>query len=41
MAKGMNKRKETKKPKKEAAKPAVTVASTNAKTPVPASRQKD
>jgi hypothetical protein len=41
MAKGMNKRKETKKPKKEAAKPAVSVASTNAKVTISPGKPKE
>jgi len=41
MAKGMNKRKEVKKPKKEAAKPATSVASSNAKVSIPAAKSKD
>jgi hypothetical protein len=41
MAKGMNKRKEVKKPKKEAAKPAVGVASTNAKVTISPGKAKD
>jgi hypothetical protein len=41
MAKGMNKRKEVKKPKKEAAKPAVSVASTNAKVTINPGKPKD
>jgi hypothetical protein len=41
MAKGMNKRKEVKKPKKEAAKPAVSVASSNAKVTISPGKSKD
>jgi hypothetical protein len=41
MAKGMNKRKEVKKPKKEAAKPAVSVASSNAKVTINPGKAKD
>jgi hypothetical protein len=41
MAKGMNKRKEVKKPKKEAAKAPVSVASTNAKVTISAGKPKD
>jgi hypothetical protein len=41
MAKGMNKRKETKKPKKEAAKPAVAVSSSNAKVTISPGKSKD
>ena len=41
MAKGMNKRKEVKKPKKEAAKPVVSVASTNAKVTISSGKPKD
>ncbi len=42
MAKGMNKRKETKKPKKEVAQAKVTtVSSKPSVAPVPASRQKE
>ena len=41
MAKGMNKRKEVKKPKKEAAKPAVSVASTNSKVTISPGKAKD
>lgn len=42
MAKGMNKRKETKKPKKEVAQAKVaTVASKPSVAPVPSTRQKD
>lgn len=41
MAKGMNKRKEVKKPKKEAAKPAVSVASSNAKVSISPAKAKD
>ncbi|WP_294979988.1 hypothetical protein [Tabrizicola sp.] len=41
MAKGMNKRKETKKPKKETGKAAVKVASTNAKVTIPAAKPKE
>jgi hypothetical protein len=41
MAKGMNKRKEVKKPKKEAAKPVVSVASTNAKVTISPGKSKD
>jgi hypothetical protein len=41
MAKGMNKRKEVKKPKKEAAKPAVSVSSTNAKVTISPGKAKD
>ena len=41
MAKGMNKRKEVKKPKKEAAKPAVSVASSNAKVTISPGKPKD
>jgi hypothetical protein len=41
MAKGMNKRKEVKKPKKEAAKPAVSVSSTNAKVTINPGKPKD
>jgi hypothetical protein len=41
MAKGMNKRKEVKKPKKEAAKPAVSVASSNAKVTINPGKPKD
>lgn len=41
MAKGMNKRKEVKKPKKEVAKPAVSVASTNSKVTISPGKAKD
>jgi len=41
MAKGMNKRKEVKKPKKEAVKPAVSVASTNAKVTISSGKPKE
>jgi predicted rRNA methylase YqxC with S4 and FtsJ domains len=41
MAKGMNKRKEVKKPKKEAAKPAVSVASSNAKVTISPGKSKE
>jgi hypothetical protein len=41
MAKGMNKRKEVKKPKKETAKPAVSVASTNARVTISPGKPKD
>jgi hypothetical protein len=41
MAKGMNKRKEVKKPKKEAAKPPVAVASSNAKVTISAAKPKE
>lgn len=41
MAKGMNKRKEVKKPKKEAAKPVVAVASTNAKVNISTGKPKE
>jgi hypothetical protein len=41
MAKGMNKRKEVKKPKKEAAKPAISVSSTNAKVTINPGKPKD
>jgi hypothetical protein len=41
MAKGMNKRKEVKKPKKEAAKPAVSVASSNAKVTINPGKPKE
>jgi hypothetical protein len=41
MAKGMNKRKEVKKPKKEAVKGPVSVASTNAKVTIAPSKAKD
>jgi hypothetical protein len=41
MAKGMNKRKETKKPKKEAAKAPVSVASTNARVTIAPAKPKD
>lgn len=41
MAKGMNKRKEVKKPKKEVAKPAVSVASTNSKVTISPGKPKD
>jgi hypothetical protein len=41
MAKGMNKRKEVKKPKKEAAKAPVSVASSNAKVTISPGKPKD
>lgn len=41
MAKGMNKRKETKKPKKEAAKPAVAVTSGTSKVTINPGKAKD
>ncbi len=41
MAKGMNKRKEVKKPKKEAAKPAVSVVSSNAKVTISPAKPKE
>jgi hypothetical protein len=41
MAKGMNKRKETKKPKKEAAKPAVAVGSGAAKVTINPAKPKE
>ena len=41
MATGMNKRKEVKKPKKEAAKPAVSVVSSNAKVTLSPAKPKD
>jgi hypothetical protein len=41
MAKGMNKRKEVKKPKKEAAKTPVKVSSTNAKVTISPAKPKD
>lgn len=41
MAKGMNKRKETKKPKKEVAKAPVAVASTNAKVTINTAKPKE
>jgi len=41
MAKGMNKRKEVKKPKKEAAKAPVKVSSTNATVTISAGKPKD
>lgn len=41
MAKGMNKRKEVKKPKKEAAKAPVQVSSSNAKVTISSGKSKD
>ena len=41
MAKGMNKRKETKKPKKEVAKAPVAVSSTNAKVTISPAKPKE
>jgi hypothetical protein len=41
MAKGMNKRKETKKPKKEAVKPAVSVAPTKDKVTIAPAKAKE
>jgi hypothetical protein len=41
MAKGMNKRKEVKKPKKEAAKAPVSVSSTNAKVTISSGKPKE
>jgi hypothetical protein len=41
MAKGMNKRKEVKKPKKEAPKAAVKVSSTNAKVTISPGKEKE
>lgn len=41
MAKGMNKRKEVKKPKKEAAKAPIKVSSTNAKVTISPAKPKD
>jgi hypothetical protein len=41
MAKGMNKRKEVKKPKKEAAKDPLKVSSTNAKVTISSGKPKD
>ena len=41
MAKGMNKRKEVKKPKKEAAKAPVSVASSSAKVTIAPGKPKD
>ncbi len=41
MAKGMNKRKEVKKPKKEAAKAPIKVSSTNAKVTISAGKPKE
>jgi hypothetical protein len=41
MAKGMNKRKEVKKPKKEAAKPAISVASTKSGVQISGGKPKD
>jgi hypothetical protein len=41
MAKGMNKRKEVKKPKKETAKPAVSVVSSNTKVTINPGKPKD
>jgi hypothetical protein len=41
MAKGMNKRKEVKKPKKEKAKPAVSVASSKSSVEISSGKSKD